>query len=72
MSRFPHLVHNDPFLLSSKNYPTGVKESATFVIHGSNNDDNDFQRCISFGGFVLDNNITSPISKIIFSQAFGE
>ncbi|XP_047056736.1 uncharacterized protein LOC124663017 [Lolium rigidum] len=72
MSRFPHLVHNDQFLLSSKNYPTGVKDSSAFVIHGSNNDNSNVQQSISFGGFVVDNNITSPISKINFSQAFVE
>jgi hypothetical protein len=72
MSRFPHLVHNDQFLLSSKNYPTGVKDSSAFVIHGSNNDNSNVQQSISFGGFVIDNNITSPISKINFSQASVE
>ncbi|XP_071681649.1 uncharacterized protein [Lolium perenne] len=38
--------------------------------HSAANDNNDVHQSISFGGFVVENNITSPISKINFAQCF--
>jgi hypothetical protein len=40
--------------------------------HSAANDNNDVHQSISFGGFVVENNITSPISKINFAQCFVE
>ncbi|KAM0875667.1 hypothetical protein ACQ4PT_036653 [Festuca glaucescens] len=72
LSRFPHSVREDQYLLTSKTYPAGGNDSSAFLIHDSNNNSNDVHQSISFGGFVVDNNITSPISKINLSQAFVE
>jgi hypothetical protein len=63
MSRFPHKVLDDQFHV-------GFKESPEFVIEDRKHDNNNVHQSISFGGFVVENNITSPISKINFAQCF--
>jgi hypothetical protein len=72
MSRFPHLVCEDQFMLSSRTNLAGGKDSVAFLIHDNNNDNKDVHQSISFGGFDVENNITSPISKINFAQCFVE
>ncbi|XP_071678451.1 uncharacterized protein [Lolium perenne] len=61
MSRFPHKVLDDQFHV-------GFKESPEFVIEDRKHDNNNFHQSISFGGFVVDDNMAYPSLKTTFPQ----
>jgi hypothetical protein len=68
-SRFPLSLNGNQELHSSKTHPVGGKEYRSFLTDNSINVKEDVRHSISFGGFVLDNDSVSPISKINFSQS---
>jgi hypothetical protein len=68
----PHSLPENQVLLSSKTHSVGGKESKAFLMADSSNGKQDARQSVSFGGFVVDNYMMSPISKINFSQSLIE
>jgi hypothetical protein len=65
MSRIPHKVLDDQFHV-------GFKESPEFVIEDRKHDNNNVHQSISFGGFVINDNMADPTSKSTFPQGAAD
>jgi hypothetical protein len=65
MSRIPHKVLDDQFHV-------GFKESPEFVIEDRKHDNNNVHQSISFGGFVVDDNMAYPTTKPTFPQGAAD
>lgn len=65
MSRFPHKVLDDQFHV-------GFKESPEFVIEDRKHDNINVHQSISFGGFVINDNMADPTSKSTFPQGAAD